>query len=132
MAITVPTTKTVISTTAFGIPVANWINSNTPTAWTTLPLSNGWVSSESLPQYRKIGDIVYVRGNAGNGAAGTIGTLPVGFRPPSSMRIGRVIFNGAFVVASLDFSTAGVIATGFGFPANTTICPLDFYFSTTA
>jgi hypothetical protein len=60
-----------------------WIT-NTPTPWTTLPLVNGWVSYGAgyVPQYRKVGDNVQIRGLAKDGAAtGGLFTLPVGFRP---------------------------------------------------
>jgi hypothetical protein len=54
------------------------------TTWTTLPLLNSWVSYGAgyVPQYRKIGDNVQIRGLAKDGAAtGSLFQLPVGFRP---------------------------------------------------
>ncbi|MBI1805872.1 MAG: hypothetical protein HYR76_02325 [Ignavibacteria bacterium] len=55
------------------------------TAWTDLPLPAGFVGPA---QYRKIGDIVYLRGAIGKADNShfddfaVIGTLPAGFRPP--------------------------------------------------
>lgn len=92
MAITRPITRTTISTTGWGIPITDEVNSlrtavtalQTPGVWTTPTYQNGWV--EYAPgrgaQYRKIGDIVYIRGVIKSGTAGMAAfTLPVGFRP---------------------------------------------------
>lgn len=93
MAINRPITKTIISTTAWGIPITDEVNriasltdSRTPTVWTNLTLGNGWTStgSNGVPGYRKIGDMVYLRGMISGGAnSTTCATLPTGFRPPS-------------------------------------------------
>lgn len=58
----------------------------TPTAWTATPaFQNGWAnygSGYQVAQYRKIGDIVYLRGFIkGTVNANTIFILPAGFRP---------------------------------------------------
>jgi hypothetical protein len=60
---------------------------NTPTAWVAPALLNGWTQQGggyTKIGYRKIGDIVYLRGNVASG--GTTGSpvfiLPVEFRPP--------------------------------------------------
>jgi hypothetical protein len=60
-----------------------------PTAWTSLPLSAGYETiSTGSAQYRKIGDLVYLRGyvlrtGGGNIPLGAvIATLPVAYRPP--------------------------------------------------
>lgn len=94
MAITRPVTRTTISTTGWGIPITDEVNrlsaalpasiSVIPTAWTTPTYQNGWVeyAAGRGAQYRKIGDIVYIRGIIKNGTAGlTAFTLPSGFRP---------------------------------------------------
>jgi hypothetical protein len=57
----------------------------TPTAWTAVPLVNGWVNlnvgAYGVAAYRKVGDMVQVRGIVASGV-GVIATLPAGFRPP--------------------------------------------------
>lgn len=94
MAITVPVVGQEISAGTFGIPVATEVNRLTtltaPTAWTNPVYTNGWAgltSSGIQPaQYRKIGDIVYIRGNIYGGSLGVSAfTLPVGFRPPLNL-----------------------------------------------
>lgn len=63
----------------------------TPTAWTNVTFSGTWVNSGSGwqdVQYRKLGDMVQLRGSCTLGAAvsgTTIFTLPVGFRPPARL-----------------------------------------------
>ena len=60
----------------------------TDTGWINLPLADGIVahSSNVTPQYRRIGDIVYIRGAVkGVLATGTIATLPAGFRPAQTV-----------------------------------------------
>lgn len=94
MAITRPTTKTVISTTNFGIPVVDEVNRLgtviTPTAWTDVTFQNGWVNYGGVyapVQKRKVGDIVYLRGVMKSGLTNnTAFTLPVGFRPPMKLQ----------------------------------------------
>lgn len=54
--------------------------------WKTLPLATGIeaYTSGTAPQYRKIGNVVYIRGVVKNVlSAGIIGTLPAGYRPTS-------------------------------------------------
>jgi len=90
MAIVRPVTKTLISVPNWGVPITDEVNrlttltgSNVPTAWTNLPLVNGW-SISSPSAYRKVGDMVQIRGaiQSGTIAGNTIlATLPVGFRP---------------------------------------------------
>ena len=89
MAIVRPVTKTKIATVSWGIPITDEVNRMTPlvvapTAWTALTLTNGWVvvGGWQVPQYRKIGDIVYLRGLMQSGTFNsTAATLPAGFRP---------------------------------------------------
>jgi hypothetical protein len=101
MAINRPTTKTIISTTQWGIPITDAVNLNVTdiaalktatavTAWTNLVLTNGWtnVGGWGIPQYRKVGDMVQLRGLVSGGAANSsLTTLPVGFRPPDQMTL---------------------------------------------
>ena len=113
MAITVPTAGDALSVTTFGKPVADEINRITPittvSAWTAVTFQNGWLDyagGYQTTQYRKIGDIVYVRGLVkGTAGSTTIFTLPTGFRPLLSMQFpteaggaygfGTVYSNGA-------------------------------------
>ena len=58
------------------------------TGWITLPLESGIIDSAELPQYRRVGNQVHVRGRLvrSGGASWVVGTtavatLPAGFRP---------------------------------------------------
>jgi hypothetical protein len=57
--------------------------------WITPTLINSWAAyglGWSLPGYRKIGDVVYIRGLYKNGALGTtLFTLPAGYTPAQSV-----------------------------------------------
>lgn len=83
-----------------------------PTAWTAPALLNGWADLGGIwqvVQYRRVGDVVEIRGVI---AGGTIGlaafVLPVGFRPP----------------AALVFATDSNLAFGqFSIAANGTVTP---------
>ena len=97
MAINRPTTKTVISTTQWGIPITDQVNTNTnaiaalqSTAWTNMTLFNGWSNfggSYALASYRKRGDMVDCRGTIQGGSSGSIfAILPTGFRSPVSLQ----------------------------------------------
>ncbi len=70
-------------------PVAGAVAIPNPTpAWIAPTLQNGWVSyGLQAPQYRMVGDIVYLRGAIKNGSAwGTIAfTLPAGYWPPATL-----------------------------------------------
>ena len=123
MAIARPVTKTKISTVDFGIPVVDFVNAWTPTAWALLTLQNGWTAfgaQYASPQYRKVGDMVQLIGAIKNAAAVTspgqsqIGVLPTGYRPPLNM-ITTVIFGGSDGwggMGRLDInSTGGVLVT---------------------
>ena len=55
---------------------------NPTPAWIALTLQNGWAAYAWSPQYRMLGDIVYIRGAVKSGTMGqTAFTLPVGYRP---------------------------------------------------
>jgi hypothetical protein len=114
MAINRPTTKTIISTATWGVPITDAVNANTTdvtnlktatnaTAWQNLPLMNGWSAFGSgyiQPRFRKIGDVVYLEGNLKIGTQPTYpgqiqaGTLPAGYRPVSNI-IFPALFGGA-------------------------------------
>lgn len=65
--------------------VEELINAQEDTGWITLPLASGITAynEANTPQYRKIGNLVVIRGTVkGVTARNTvIGTLPEGFRP---------------------------------------------------
>ena len=102
MAIARPVTKTIISTTGWGIPVTDQVNANTtaiaalqPGAWANVPtLQNSWVVAPgSLVRYRKIGDIIYIEGGIKSGTVGAIVfVLPTGFRP--TYQVQRTVYSG--------------------------------------
>ena len=92
MAINPPVSKTIINSATWGIPITNEVNRLTtaqqagvPTAWTNLTLQNGWVNvggAQPLAMYRKVADMVYLRGRIASGTLNTaMFTMPVGFRP---------------------------------------------------
>lgn len=138
MAINRPVSKTIISTVQWGIPITDEVNrlaglvdGNVPTAWITAsPMQNGWVAYDArVPQYRKIGDIVYLRGVIKSGALGSQAfTLPVGYRPPSLGNLGFAVeSNSAFGLVNIEPS--GLVMPVIGQP--TAYIRLDnIYFST--
>ena len=59
------------------------------TAWVTPTLLNSWADyidafDQQVIQYRKVGDIVHIRG-AGTGVSGAVFMLPAGYRPPATL-----------------------------------------------
>lgn len=85
-----------------------------PTTWTAVTFTNSWVnygSGRQAAQYRKIGDIVYLRGQIKNGTNNnTAFTLPAGFRPPANDY--RVIISsssGTPLPAFLYIQTSGAV-----------------------
>jgi hypothetical protein len=95
-----------------------------------LPLLNGWVSYGAgyVPQYRKIGDNVQIRGLMQNGpATGTAFQLPVGFRPAYEETF-AALWN-ANKVSALSISIGGTASLQAGF--TTGYCYLTgIFFST--
>lgn len=84
----------------FGQPVYDFIIASQVTPWTTLPFQSGWSdfgSGYNGCAYRKVGDIVYLRGMVRSpGGAGTIAYLPAGFRlVPGSQEYGVPYWNGS-------------------------------------
>jgi hypothetical protein len=69
-----------------------------PTAWTPVVFQNGWadLAGWQAMQYRRVGDVVQLRGVITAGAIGAVAfTLPVGFRPPAALQ-SATTSNGAF------------------------------------
>ena len=126
MPITRPVTKTIISTTQWGIPITDEVNALRteldalrPTVWTNVTLQNGWtnVGGQQAMQYRKIGDVVYLRGLIGGGTIPSIfGLLPVGFRPPVSLSFAIRCWTGsADAIACVNIYTNGNLEFASGF-----------------
>lgn len=97
-------------TSVWGQSVADAING---TPWTALPFSPPWTNfgtTYQVGQYRKVGDMVQVRGTVkGPGVVSIpsqIAVLPVGFRPPAYLQIPQES-NGAYSYVQID--TAGNI-----------------------
>lgn len=98
MAIIRPVTKTIISSLGWGIPITDEVNRLTtvvaslqPTPWAGLTLQNGWTNyggGYDVASYRKVGDMVQVKGTVRNGTVGQVwATLPVGYRPPLALAL---------------------------------------------
>lgn len=93
---------------------STWVALATPpTAWTSPALSNGWTNFAGyMPSaYRKIGDVVYLRGTLGKSTTPTPGetilTLPAGYRPPyASFYTAQ---GGDQVAYRLDLATDGTL-----------------------
>jgi len=84
--------------------------------WTALPLNVTWSNynpdhSWEFPSYRMVGDIVYVRGLVkSTGTDAIVGTLPVGFRPPSQLLWPAFLSNATVsALGRLDVGTNGTI-----------------------
>ena len=102
----------------------------TPPAWTAPTFQNGWSQYAGYTQvgYRKIGDMVYLRGlitGGTNNAA--MFTLPVGFRPPWH---GHFAVNNNNALATVSVSNAGLVKNDTG--TNVWIELGSIFFSVTA
>jgi hypothetical protein len=81
------TSSTITVTQAGG--VVNMEVGTTP-GWSVLPMNTPWTATNPYgfapPSYRKVGDIVYLRGTTTSNSVGTststIAVLPLGCRPP--------------------------------------------------
>lgn len=128
MALTRPVTKTVISTTAFGIPVVDFVNANTPTAWTNVTFTNGWTAVTPV-MYRKIGDNVQMKGRMASGTMSVAAfTLPAGFRPIQSMDLTCMSFTTGWGPGLGEMNTTGAFIPQSG---GNTAFACNFIFPTT-
>lgn len=97
----------------------------TPSTWTAVTFQNSWANSGGTAQdmeYRKIGDIVYLRGTILNGTINTTAfALPSGFRPPADAVLTTSGYNGvANAVCRVAIDTSGnvVVLTSFNNEVN--------------
>lgn len=96
--------------------------------WQTLPLAEGIEAyGGSVPQYRKVGKVVSLRGAVKNVlAAGTIATLPAGFRPSlsvsyvqnTSMRTGSIAMFTRMIVGANGVIKVEAISDGAAYAAD--------------
>lgn len=124
--------------TAWGNAVADAVNANTtartPGAWTALTLTNGWQSYGSgyqVAQYRKVGDMVQVRGlvkNTGISPPSTLAVLPTGHRPPANLQFAQ---EGSGAHAFVEASSGGNLNFMGPAPGQTAL-NINFQFSVTA
>jgi hypothetical protein len=96
----------------WGDQVAAALNALIPTTWTNVTFQNGWVNygaGQQNAQYRKIGDLVYLRGGIKSGTNGLAAfTLPVGFRPAGVVNLigpGNTLGQAAHIT----ITTAGAV-----------------------
>lgn len=89
--------------------------------WKTLPLKSGITpnSDSVIPQYRKIGEAVYIRGGI-KGIAGedvTVATLPVGYRPTRVYHFlqNKSASGGVPMIARWKIETNGDITMSFSY-----------------
>jgi len=130
VSIPVPVTRTKIATATWGVPITNEVNRlttyTTPTPWVNVTYQNGWLDytgGYSPVQYRKVGDIVYVRGVMKQGALNNVAfTLPVGFRPPTIIQK-----NAAGTASTVDYNPSGTCYVAGGGNGAVTV---DCWFST--
>lgn len=86
----------------------------TPTPWTAIPMTAPWVAygqGYQAPQYRRIGDMVYLRGVANKGSNMVVneifGTVPAGFTPPAKVQCLAIV--GAAIAVNLEIDNTGTI-----------------------
>lgn len=94
-------------------------------SWTAPTLINGWLpfgSGWSVPGYRKVGDMVQLRGMVKSGTTGNIFTLPTGYASPNTMNF-PAVSNDLFCqirisgtgVTALNYNNAWVMLDGIQF-----------------
>lgn len=104
-----------------------------PTTWTGVTYQNSWVdygSGYQGVQYRKIGDVVHLRGLMKNGTESVAAfTLPTGFRPPADLSLIALCSSNVVCLANLD--TDGVYTPDFS-TGNNSYYVVNHTFSVTA
>jgi hypothetical protein len=122
MAITVPAEGQIVSATTFGKPVADEVNRlttlTTPPAWIPVTtFQNGWSNFDAVQvaAYRKIGDLVYLRGVIKGGTVPNVAfTLPAGYRPTQTCGFA---VNANEVAGVINVRTSGTVDMQTGNPA---------------
>lgn len=108
--VTAPTAGSVVSTTTFGIPVADNMSDS---GWLTVAngsMINSWVNSSPAFGYRLIGNQVRLRGTITGGSNETSAlTLPAGYQP-SSNQLSTITANGPDAVCATVIATNGVVS----------------------
>lgn len=132
MAITLPQPGNDLDAIGFGQPVATQLNALVPTVWYNVVFTNSWSNAGGTwqtVQYRKIGDIVYIRGYMGAGGLANqpAFTLPVGFRPPKDLALDTDTFAGGNMHASVLILISGAVQ-----PSLSGSTGVNFEFSTIA
>lgn len=90
-----------------------------PTAWAAPVFQNGWANLGGIwqvAQYRRVGDVVQIRGTITAGVIGAIAfVLPVGFRPPAATTFACTSAGafGSFSIAANGAVTPNVGAIAF-------------------
>lgn len=83
-----------------------------PTGWASPTLLNSWVNAGGVyqvAQYRKVGDMVQLRGSVKNGTVGTaMFNLPAGFRPPAQVVFATL--DGLNAAARFDVEAGGNVS----------------------
>jgi hypothetical protein len=145
MAINRPTTKTIISTNGWGIPITDEVNAlrtelnavKAIPAWINATYSNGWTTQTGMPAlaYRKeLPDLVRMRGVIHNGSLGqSCTTLPAGYRPPGEVYYTGGCWNGsAWIIARTVFAASGTVTPTNGLGGANVYWQIDITFSITA
>lgn len=95
--------------------------------WTAPVLSGTWLNFGGIyqiAQYRKIGDVVELRGVVKSGAASSsVFTLPAGFRPPAANQFATVA-GGAF--GYITCRSDGTVTADVGSTASFDLAPCRF------
>ena len=108
---------------------------NPTPAWLPFPFAANWQNYPGFQaaQYRRIGDIVHLRGLAQQlaSAGTTIGTLPVGYRPPASILF-PVWAGDPGASVRMDINASGVVSANVPI-ATSNYCSLSLiHFSVTS
>ena len=88
------------------------LGSSSATAWTAVTFAGAWADnggSDQPAEYRKVDDIVYLRGVIKNGTTATTAfTLPTGFRPPADFFVPIAQNPSSPLLGTMSISSAGV------------------------
>jgi hypothetical protein len=108
-----------------------------PGEWTAVTFTNSWVdfgAGYQAVQYRKVGDMVELRGTMKNGTLGaTAFTLPAGHLPPAYIPFTCPNSAGTHIVAYVTVDATGQVAvSNFGGVTNADISLNGVSFSTIA